>query len=92
MEKLKKTDFACLICNKILNDHIQLPCYCTICHKHLKDGSVKDGQIKCATCKKDFMVKDMEIRDGLSSQLSSLMFKTIIGLPNKKSLAQFSVS
>ena len=65
MNKLNKADFVCLICNKILNDPIDLPCDCgnsTICKKHLKDNSVKDGSIKCETCKEHFLVKDIKIK------------------------------
>jgi hypothetical protein len=62
MDKRKKTDFQCFICNRILNSPIDLPCNCgncTICQKHLKDDSVKNGLIKCETCKKVFLVKDI---------------------------------
>ena len=62
MDNLKKTDFQCLICNKILNDPIDLPCNCTIFHKHLKDDSVKNGLIKCGTCNEEFLVKDLKIK------------------------------
>ncbi len=61
MDNITKADFVCLICNNILKDPIHLPCYCTICHKHLTDGSVKNGLIKCEKCKKNFLVKDIEI-------------------------------
>ena len=65
MNKLNKADFVCLICNNILHDPIDLPCdcgNCTICKKHLKDNSVKDGSIRCETCKEQFLIKDIKIK------------------------------
>jgi ribosomal protein L37AE/L43A len=46
-----------------LNISLNLKPTCTICHKHLKDGSVKNGLIKCETCKKEFLVKDIKIKE-----------------------------
>ena len=59
MDKFKKTDFLCLICKNILNDPIQVPCYCTICQRHLKDASVNPGLIKCETCIEAILEKKM---------------------------------
>ncbi len=61
MNGVKKSDLECLICNKILNEPIYLPCCCTICHMHLKDDSVKYGLIECGKCSKDFLVAEINI-------------------------------
>ena len=57
-----KSAIQCQLCNKILKDPVHLPCYCTICHAHLTDGSAKDGRITCVECKDTFVVKDMELK------------------------------
>ena len=62
MGSIKKTDLICLICNKLLLEPIHLPCTCTICHKHLKDNTVKNGFIKCEICQEEFCVKNIEIK------------------------------
>ena len=63
MSSLKKSDFICRICHKILSDPINLPCHCVICSEHLSDSSVKDGLIKCEPCDDEFIVKDMKIKE-----------------------------
>ena len=65
MDNRKKTDFQCFICKKILNNPIDLPCNCgncTICQKHLKDDSAKNGSIKCETCKKEYLARNIELK------------------------------
>ena len=59
MVNLSKSELQCQICGKILKDPVHLPCYCTICHDHLTDGSAKDGYIACETCGEKFEVKSM---------------------------------
>ena len=56
MEIVNKSDLICPICNKLLSEPIQLPCFCTICHAHLTDKYVKDGVITCVTCSEEFLV------------------------------------
>ena len=58
----KKSDLACSICHMIIHDPIDFPCHCTICHKHLKDDSVKDGLITCVNCDEEFVVKDLKYK------------------------------
>ena len=65
MENRKKTDFQCFICKKILNNPIDLPCNCgncTICQKHLKDDSAKNGSITCESCKKEHLARNIELK------------------------------
>ena len=59
MTNVSKSDLKCQLCSKILKDPVNLPCYCTICHAHLTDGSAKDGVILCESCGETFVVKDM---------------------------------
>ena len=58
----EKSDLLCLICNKILSGPRQLPCLCTICDIHLKDGSVKNGLITCVSCGEEFAVKNIQCK------------------------------
>ena len=59
MVSSSKSELQCQICGNILKDPVHLPCYCTICHAHLTDGSAKDGRITCVECKDTFVIKDM---------------------------------
>ena len=68
MNDLRKSDFICGICNKILKEPIHLPCFCTICNEHLSDNTVKDGLIKCEPCGDDFVVKDIKIKENKLSK------------------------
>ena len=62
MTNVSKSDLKCQLCSKILKDPVNLPCYCTICHAHLTDGSAKDGRITCVECKDTFVVKDIQLK------------------------------
>ena len=62
MVNFRKSELQCQLCSKILKDPVNLPCQCTICHGHLKDGSVKDGLIKCEPCGDNFVVKDIHLK------------------------------
>ena len=61
---VQKVDLVCPICQKILNEPVQLPCFCTICNAHLTDQTVsKEGFIKCVTCKEDFDVANSRCKE-----------------------------
>ena len=51
-----KSDLMCTICERVLDEPIQLPCFCTICNVHLRDGYVENGMISCKTCAQNFNV------------------------------------
>ena len=51
-----KSDFICCICQMVLNDPVTLPCTSDICSEHLRDGTAKNGTIRCMKCEKDFDV------------------------------------
>ena len=49
-----KSEVTCNICKLVLKDPVTLPCSSSICVEHLRDGTTKDGIIKCLKCGKDF--------------------------------------
>ena len=61
MLNLKKKALSCNICGNILKDPINLPCHCMICHKHLKDDTVKNGIIACLPCGKEFLATEITV-------------------------------
>ena len=52
----RKSELICDICKFILKDPVSLPCSHTVCFEHLRDGTVKNGSIRCLKCEKDFYV------------------------------------
>jgi hypothetical protein len=53
-----KLEYTCLICSKIYNEPIELPCGDTICAVHLKEAAKNEkNHIKCLNCSKIFPVK-----------------------------------
>ena len=62
MLNLKKAELLCNICGNILKDPINLPCFCMICHKHLKDDTVKNGLIKCLPCNDEFLATNIKVK------------------------------
>ena len=57
---LKKV-FVCNICELVLKDPVTLPCLTLICGEHLRDGTAKNGSIRCNACEKVFRVCDKNI-------------------------------
>ena len=52
-----KSELICRICQLVLNNSpISLPCSHDVCSKHLRDGTVKQGSIRCAECYQKFDV------------------------------------
>jgi hypothetical protein len=66
-----KVKFQCILCQKILNEPVSLPCLCTsICKQHVADIIKKDNNstIQCQECKKEFEIptgfkENKQIRD-----------------------------
>ena len=59
-----KSSLTCSYCSKIFKDPIELPCKHNLCIEHLTEKSVvKQNKIKCAECKQDFRVKDIEFKE-----------------------------
>ena len=52
----RKSELICNICKLILKDPVSLPCLHAICVEHLRDGTAKNGSIRCLKCEKDFDV------------------------------------
>ena len=71
MVNFRKSELQCQLCSKILKDPVNLPCQCTICHGHLKDGSVKDGLIECVPCGEKFVVKGIQLKVSKYAKLES---------------------
>ena len=62
MSLFNKSDLVCKICQRILDDPIHLPCFCTICKAHLQDKSVKNGTLSCESCGDTFDVENLKVR------------------------------
>ena len=70
MLNLKRTHLLCNICQSILKDPINLPCFCMICHKHLKDDTVKNGLISCLPCGEEFVASDIIVKFNKLAEIS----------------------
>ena len=58
-----KAQLTCKQCNQILEDPVYFPCFCTVCHVHLRDATDKNkGMIKCVTCDKEFDINHIEVK------------------------------
>ena len=51
-----KSQLICNICKIILKEPVNLPCTSVVCGEHLRDSTVKNGQITCLKCEKNFDV------------------------------------
>ena len=52
----RKSELICNICKLILKDPVSLPCSHAVCAEHFRDGTSKNGMIKCLICLIDFDV------------------------------------
>ena len=52
-----KSELICCICKLVLSRKpISLPCSHAVCSEHLRDGTAKDGSIRCLECQQEFNV------------------------------------